>query len=194
MRDFSGGAGAGSIPQAAERAFGAFDQISAAAKSAWKVVPGWEDRLRPVLSRLLMLGQARDAFEQRLGNLMDALEAGKGRGAMGATPFHAVVAMHLDALAALLERTAQDAGGDMSELAATTAETRADGHGLPDIGATAELNAAADILRSEADTHRTWPCVEGRTCDLEWMAALYKTDDERRVHRSALARLVARSS
>lgn len=191
VSDYGEGAFVGSAPQAAERACAAFEAISTTARAAWKVSPGWEDRLRPALSRLLMLGQARDAFEQRLGNLLDALSAAKGRGAVGARPFHTVVAMQLDALAALLERTAEDAGGGIEALAATGAATNAGPDcAMPDDtrDPVADLYAAADILRSDAQTHRAWPCAEGITCDLDWMAALYKTDDERRVHRSALAR------
>ncbi len=184
----------------------AFDTMSETTTTVPRMERALATRLRAPLGKLISAGQLRDTFDQRIAHLEEAsARVDRAEPEVRAATFH-VVSLQLVALSRLLEETAQiaaaafrsvlDQGEQPPEDLAEEIAGKLRDLGHRGLAAAAALSAAAEILGSEADGHaarveRTIPGDRLAAADLDWMLALYTMDDERRVHRTAIAQAAA---
>ncbi|GMG83742.1 hypothetical protein LNKW23_29550 [Paralimibaculum aggregatum] len=193
-----------------ERVRAAFELMSQAILTIPRSHPEMALSMRGPLGRLVAAGQNRDTFDQRITHIEAAMEAACARPAdQRVAAFH-VVAQQLVELARLLEQTSAIAAKAFGEVLAAVDRRNAVALSglererremLGEIGrkglhAATDLAAAGEVLGAEAegvfagvDRNLSRGAIEG--ADLAWMMALYTMEDERRVHRQAIARVVA---
>ncbi|MGF1445060.1 MAG: hypothetical protein ACFBRM_02535 [Pikeienuella sp.] len=180
----------------------AFDTLSETTTTVPRLVPTLVGRMRGPLGQLVTAGQHRDTFDQRMEHLETATERLEGCSAAERAAALAVVAEQLVALSILLEESAGQAGRAFHAICGIAAGAEslsedAQAH-LSKIArrgsqATVRLQSAAELLSIEADGQaaRIGSEVTGAAmaeADLSWLLALYTMDEERQIHRRAIAR------
>ncbi len=186
------------------RVRGAFETMADATRSLPRIDRGIAQQHRLPIARLIGCAQHHDAFDQRMSHIGEA----RGRCPVLADGERAaaetVIALQLVDLSTLLERAASDAGAAFRAILEAVETAEVDGgdagqtaRAVSEVGrqglrAAADLSAASDVMATEAHAHAAMVdrSVEPevlRGADLGWMLALYTMDDERRVHRMAIA-------
>lgn len=184
------------------RTRGAFETLAEATHSLPRIDGGLAARLRRPIGRLVACAQHRDVFDQRIAHIGAAVERWPVLSADERAAAATVIALQLVDLSALLERAAGEAGAAFRAVL-EEAERAEAGHaeragpvgevGRRGLRAAADLSAASDVVAAEAHAQAALvdPAIDAaaiRAADLGWMMALYTMDDERRVHRMAIAR------
>lgn len=189
-----------------ERVRAAFDTLSEATRTVPRMHAELARKLRAPLGKLVSAGQGRDAFDQRVAHIETAVAEAAGLEAPARALAYHVSAQHLVELAGLLEETAKTASRafrqimDAADGRAAEAEAGLErellsmlsGIGRKGLHAATDLSAASEVLGAEAEayaarTQRRLSQAEVEAADLGWMFALYTMDEERRVHRQAIA-------
>lgn len=163
----------------------AFDEIAGATQILRRMAASTgRTAWRAPLGRLLSVSQARDAFDQRISHIETAADR------LQSTPdtlLAEVIALQGSDLGRMLDEAGSEAEAAFGALS-TEGTTEAEEHTQRGTRAAAELLALAPRLGEVWQALPAEAGDAGTQVDLGWLEALYTTDDERRVHRMALAR------
>lgn len=173
----------------------AYDSISRATRAV--VTGGSAVRSLPVssvLRRIIGVTQGRDAFDQRMAHVLEILVGHEGRGAAVSTAAAAVAAAQIGEVSDNLRAAAAEARAVFDKMPLLAGDRAARNAfraaGRDGSEAARALDAAAAALAAIAVSTAPARAQPGAAlADLDWIEALYTMDDERRVHRSAVARL-----
>lgn len=191
-----------------DRVRAALDAVAETVRALPRLDAARAGRARRELARLMEAAQLRDAFDQRMSHVEAALERAGGLDPAGRAAVDTVVAQQLMELSVLLEngsarvssaiRAIADAGAPLQQGAEDAAMPGAEAavarHVRSGFETATSLAAAAEVLGATAAGHagRVDAGVSPaaiREADLDWMFALYTMEEERSIHRRAIAQV-----
>ncbi|MEL6216902.1 MAG: hypothetical protein AAFR79_00310 [Pseudomonadota bacterium] len=184
------------------RVRGALTTVSDTTRALPRIDAAFARLVRPHVGQLMAAIQLHDSFDQRMSHFEAAAVEAEGLGSVDTAAVETVIAHQLSELATLLETTARGLSKAYNAIAEKAQTSGPEGAPVPaakEIGdlakdglaAATELGAAAEELSTEAAGFSGRVAgtsgEEIREANLDWMFALYTMDEERSIHKLALA-------
>ncbi|MEM9145391.1 MAG: hypothetical protein AAGC57_04270 [Pseudomonadota bacterium] len=185
-----------------ERVRGALDWASETTRALPRIDPAIARKMRSQIGRLLTAAQVRDNFDQRISHVEAALERSMTLSPAERGAVETVIARQLVEISEVLGKTSTELAAAfraISDLAAST-DLAVDPSSLEEVstlaanglGAAKDLASAGEVLGAEAAGHfgmidSSLAPQEIQEANLDWMFELYTMDEERNVHRLAIA-------